>query len=262
MEQLCRNIHMPEEVTGILLELDRTLEHFCLESLRREETWEAGLLQLRRQLGEDPDGYKELCCMLRCAQLAKEECRGLGLTEEIYYATMGCFSRFVREHMESYGRYGFDRGFWTVRQISCRLFRIGELEYELTTLEGEKAVSLHIPSDAKLRKGLLEDSLSAAREVIGKAFPDYKDSVMFCHSWLLSPTLKELLPPASNILTFQSFFEIQPLPNANEDVLLWVFKNPELPPEQYPQDTSLQRKLKKYLLEGGTFLDAKGILRF
>lgn len=261
MEQLCRKINMPQEVTEILISLDRTLGNVCLEPLRREETWETGLTSLREQLGEDPDGFRELCCMLRCAKMAREECDSLGFTESEYYATFGCFSRFVREHLESFGRYGFDRGFWTVRQISCRLFRIGELEYELTELEGEPAVSIHIPSDAKLKKDLLEASLKAARERISESFPDYAGSVMYCQSWLLSPTLGELLPESSNILTFQSFFEISPLPEANEDVALWVFKNPDLPVQQYPENTSLQRKLKQFLLQGGLFRDAKGILR-
>ena len=54
---------------------------------------------------------------------------------------------------------------------------------------------------------------------------------------------KEFLPENSNILRFQELFDIVPDAVSGKDVLLWVFKNPKLPPENYPEDTGLQRKL-------------------
>ena len=43
-------------------------------------------------------------------------------------------------------------------------------------------------------------------------------------------------------------------------MLQWVFKNPDLSPEELPEDTSLQRSLKAFLLAGGTFLNGEGFL--
>lgn len=261
MEQLCRKIHMPGEVTQAVLRWHRDPAFGPdLRKLTREDTWQEGLRELREALGADPGGFKELCCMLRCALDARKEFDRLGISEAVYYDTMGCFSRFVREHMESYGCWGFDRGFWTVRQISCRLLRIGQLEYELTTLNGAPAISLHIPTDVQLRIGPLRESYLSARELIGRVFPEYDGAVMYCHSWLLSPTLHSLLPPDSNILTFQRSFRITPLSAPAEGYILWVFKNPRLLPEQYPENTSLQRRLKAHILHGGSFVDARGIL--
>lgn len=261
MEALCRRIGMPEEVTRRVLALhgDPGFRPDP-EKLTREETWEEGLKELNAALGEDPDGMKMLCCMLRCALEAKGKYRQLGLSDEIYYHTMGCFSRFVGEHLESYGRYGFDRGFWTVRQVSCRLFRIGELEYELIRQDGRPVISLHIPTDVQLRVPLLRQSWEQAREVLSRAFPEYADAPMYCSSWLLSPALHELLPPGSNILAFQRSFSITPLPTPSTGVILWVFKNPKLPPEQYPENTTLQRNLKAHLLAGKPFPNARGFL--
>ena len=116
MEALCRRIGMPEEVTQRLLAMDFPLPD--LRKLTREETWEEGLGEVKAALGDDPEGMKLLRCMLHCALGAREEYRRLGICDDIYFHTMGCFSRFVGEHLESYGRYGFDRGFWTVRQVS------------------------------------------------------------------------------------------------------------------------------------------------
>ena len=130
MKAFCESIHMSEAVTEILVRLDSVLEQFpCQALLIQEGHWEEGLQQLRDVLGEDPGGMKQLCCMLRCARKAREIYDRLGISKTIYLDTMAAFSRFVREHMESYGAYGFDRGFWTVRQVSGTLFRIGQLEY-------------------------------------------------------------------------------------------------------------------------------------
>ena len=261
MEELCRGIHMPEEVTEILLRFHRDPAFSPeLTALTREEAWETGLAHLRKALGDDPGGFKMLCCMLRCALDARKTYRSLGLSEEIYYDTMGCFSRFVREHRESYGSYGFDRGFWTVRQVSCRLLRIGQLEYELIRLEGYPVISLHIPTDVRLLTPLLRQSWEDAMTLLGRVFPEYENAPVYCHSWLLSPTLAELLPPESNIRKFQASFAVTPLDTPCTGVIQWVFKNPTLPPDQYPENTSLQRKLKAFLLAGGTFADAKGFL--
>lgn len=262
MEQLCRKINMPEDVTRKLVELHNSLEILpCLDLLMQEETWSEGLTQLKDALGDDPGGFKRLCCMLRCALRTKDEYNRLGISEEIYVDTMAAFSRFVREHMESYGRYGFDRGFWTPRQVSAKLFRIGQLEYELTTRDGKKIISLHIPTDVNLRPEILRPSLRDGLRELYRIFPACEGQPVYCHSWLLAPLLKDLLPETSNILRFQELFDIQPDSAPGKDVLLWVFKNPKLPKAEYPENTSLQRKLKQFFLDGGEFLEGKGYLR-
>jgi len=262
MEQFCRKINMPEEVTQKMAALHESLEEYpCLPLLMEETTWEAGLAQLKEALGEDPQGFKRLCSMLRCAMKAKTTYDALGIPETIYTDSMAAFSRFVREHMESYGCYGFNRGSWTTRQVSSKLFRIGQLEYELTTLEGVPAVSLHIPTDVDLRAEVLGPSVREGLKELFRIFPEYADKTVYCHSWLLSPLLKDLLPETSNILKFQNLFDIEPDGTPGNDVLLWVFKNPKLAREDYPENTSLQRKLKQFFLDGGQFLEGKGYLR-
>lgn len=225
-----------------------------------EDSWESGRRELLSSLGADPDGFQELCCQLRCALKAKAEFDRLGLSGDIYWGTMGCFSRFVREHQESYGCYGFDRGFWTVRQIICRLFRIGQLEYELTALDGAPAISLHIPSDVQLELPLLRESYVRARAVLPAAFPEYRDAPMFCSSWLLSPVLVRLLPEESRILQFQRSFHLLSTDPNSRGYVQWIFKKPHLSPEDYPEDTRLQRTLKTYLLQGNRFPAGKGVL--
>ena len=262
MEQLCRQINMPEEVTQAMVALHSTLEVYpCLDLLMQEETWPQGLEQLKEALGDDPRGMKRLCSMLRCALRARAEYQRLGIPETIYVDTMAAFSRFVREHMDSYGCYGFDRGSWTPRQVSAKLFRIGQLEYEMTRLDGEPIVSLHIPTDVDLRPEVLRPSVKAGLAEFCRLFPEYADKKVYCHSWLMSPLLKQMLRPGSNILRFQDMFDMDAEAVPGNGVLLWVFKNPKLPKEDLPENTSLQRTLKQFFLDGGQFLEGKGFLR-
>lgn len=260
LSELCYRLHMPEPVICDILSFAEAAD---LETLRssmvlmfRPECWEKGLDLLKQQLGEDPKGIRMLTCQLICALETRNRYQAAGISDSVFLATMDCFPRFVKEHRESFGFYGFDREWWTVRQLSGVLFRIGLLEYEL--IEG--FVSLHIPSGARLEPSAVAASVEAAREFIARYFPDWQEAPFICHSWLLSPTLRELLPVDSYILHFQSLFDITPTGLSDRDFLVWVFRNKDIPLSQLPENTSLQRKLKAHLLEGKSFQDARGIL--
>ena len=259
LEGLCGEIAMPGELTAQILPLAEAVSRIPrLEELYDPQTWDAGYERLSELLGEDPRGVKTLCYFLFRAEETWDQYRALGWSRERYRDTMRCFSRFAGEYRRRWGRDGFDRGRWTVRQISGRLVRVGELEYERTTLEGKPALSLHIPSDARLLPDLLRLSWAQAREDLGAAFPEYRDVPLFCDSWLLSPALKELLPETSNILRFQRSFSITPLDRCS--FMRCVFSDPELPLAQQPEDTTLRRRVKAFLLSGGTIPDGRGIL--
>ena len=179
---------------------------------------------------------------------------------------MKCFSRFVREHDASCGCYGFDRGFWTTRQRDAKLFRLGELEYELLCEgEGEKAIGLHIPSDASLEMNRLNASLSKARDFLNRHFPDWANAPIRCSSWLLSPALKDLLPPGSRILGFQAAFDLTGTKPEADDVVQWVFGLSEAQKagcrlEDLPENTTLRRNMKALMGAGGSVGTAEGIL--
>ncbi|WP_051201123.1 acyltransferase domain-containing protein [Butyrivibrio sp. XPD2002] len=183
--------------------------------------------------------------------------------EDIFIATIGCFSRFVHEHFVSYGYYGFDRDFWTTRQVNAKLFRIGELEYEI--IDGNENLYLHIPSDAVMKSAPLNMSLDMAKEFFAKYFPEKENSAIRCESWLLAPKLKTLLKEDSNIIRFQNAFDIEEeFPDAM-DFLEWVFhiaggQRNTVVFADLPEDTSLQRGIKKLLLSSGCVGSAEGVL--
>lgn len=65
---------------------------------------------------------KILCCMLKAAAISLEKYREQEIEDRVFNDTMKCFTRFVEEHKVSYGIYGFDRDFWTGRQLPSSFF--------------------------------------------------------------------------------------------------------------------------------------------
>lgn len=259
LSSLCRAIRLPAEATEAVLSLEHEVSVPSLYKLRTEGLWKEGLAEAKEQLGDDPRGFKMLACQLLCAVHCHDDYIRMGFSDRIYTDTFACFTRFVGEHLASFGHYGFDRGFWTVRQVSGRLFRIGVLEYELLVENGQKVVSLHIPSDADLSLPLLRESYDEAKALIDRAFPDFADVPYVCGSWLLSPDLKGLLPATSKILAFQRSFEIRNT-FADEEFKEWVYGRMDIPNEALPESTSLQRNLKAFLLAGNIFHSGEGPL--
>ena len=111
----------------------------------------------------------------------------------------------------------------------------------------------------------LDESVTQARAFLREYLPEWAEAPMECESWLLSPALCKLLPEGSNILRFQNAFEVAETDPEPMDVLEWVYC---LTPSQQktvnlsglPEDTSLRRNMKAFLLSGGKVGVARGWL--
>lgn len=264
IKQISDMIELQSEVQEKLLLLQDTIAteevNRWIPLLTEVDKWVEARLKLKELLVPDEKGFKMLLCMLQAAAYSYEKYESLGISEKIFIDTMKCFTRFVAEHKVSFGYYGFDRDFWTGRQLSLLLFRVGELEVEKRICQGEKTVAVHIPSDAKMTRENCITSFKQAKELFEKCDKEYVDVPYTCHSWLLSPVLKELLPENSRIIQFQNMFEIVKVEPENTDYMEWVFKSKDIPLAQLPEDTSLQRAMKKHLLNGGWIGAGEGII--
>lgn len=105
----------------------------------------------------------------------------------------------------------------------------------------------------------IKESVQKACKFINKYFTQYVGVKIVCHSWLLSPNLRFVLPEDSKIIKFQKLFTILRVDEDNE-FMLWIFKNPNLTIDQLPENTLLQKNLKAYLKRGGTLGSAYGEL--
>lgn len=259
---LCDRIYLPVEIREKVITYYNTDDFGrtgrFLEGLKKRETEEGVRRELEKTLEPDPGKIKMLTCMLQCGADLYRWYEEKGIPERIFFDTMGCFTRFIKECREMTGAWAFDREWWTGRQISGTLFRIGELEYEMLD-DSERKVSIHIPSDAVLTREKCDASMEAAESFFARFFPDYQDKDYVCDSWLLSPELKELLPWDSHILDFQRRFRILKVDYQGEDYREWVFKTKNARIVDFPENTRLQKNMKRYLLEGGKIGNGFGV---
>lgn len=217
--------------------------------------------RLIARLLSDDDGLKMLSLMLFSAKTSLQKYQAYGIPENIFIDTFNCFSRFTKEYKKQYGKFGFDRGFWTGRQLSLTLFRIGELEYELSrSLNGEREVALHVPSDCDLSSDKIDLSIENAKSFIKKFYPDYAQAPYYITSWLNSPLLKEVLDDSSKILAFQTRFTVIS-ERPSDEYKFWVYGFPNLNPEDFSENTSLQRRLKSLILSGRVMTEATAKLK-
>lgn len=259
LAELVRIVGLPGEAAdGVLAFAERGLEG--AEPLVADLTHPERAERAERELEERLQGEKwgVLTCLLLAAARAHEEYVRLGIPEEVFSDTMRCFPRFVKEHRALTGKWDFDRGWWAWRATSLRLFRIGALEYEL--ISGEKrALSLHIPSDASLDLEACRSSREEARAFFAAHFSICRQAPVVCESWLLHPALRDLLGEESNIVRFASLFDIARVDDEDTSYRAFVFRRTDGDIADYPEKTTLQRRLKEHLLRGGCTGSALGI---
>ena len=265
IEIICENINMPLEATQKVVETLPQLVNFedeiaamnCREI--SEESWK----QLKKRLEPDQDGWKILTAMLIASKKACQTMQTKGDIQQQIWATMGVFSRFVKEHFSELGRYGFDRDFWTWRQLCGQIIRLGCFEYETAIYDGkdwkeihtgEPCILIHIPSDSNMSHEQQEQSIALART-------KWKDLPFCCYSWLMAPALDEFLPANSKLREFRSRFEVSQVDLENKDYIRWVFNNTQAPVEKWPEETTLQRNIKAHIINDGKIGAAWGYLK-
>ena len=264
LETLCNGINLQPELKNEVLDFYKS-ETFCnikdrINGLKNMKTEAAARYILKEQLGEDEKQVKLLTCMLVCAAEQYEWYQEKSIPDSVFFATMRCFTRFISECEKITGILAFDREWWTARQLSGILFRIGELEYEMMHENNAPVISMHIPSDSVLTPENCDRSIKEANRFFAERFPEYEKCKYICDSWLLAPELSVLLPAQSNIIAFQKRFTVTSVDYSGMEYTEWVFKTRKHHIPDFPEQTALQKNMKKYLLDGGKVGNGFGIL--
>jgi len=134
-------------------------------------------------------------------------------------------------------------------------------EWSLCARPGDPMIGVHIPAVDPLDYGECRAAIEQARDFFPKYCPEFDFKGFVCGSWLLDPTLQDFLPQTSNIVRFQSLFNLYPSPDGNA----WqtrerVFGNPDLPLDKVPLKTSLQRIVHDQMLNGHRFREGEMFL--
>lgn len=215
------------------------------------------------------DLYK-LAVMLEYAEInAKPYYIDKGIDLSIYYDTM----QDIVIWCENNNNKGLKNVNWISNHVKCELFKIGRLQYQLykcknKTLDysympfdyGDDLIYVHIPQGEKLEFADCVESLKKANEFFAKYIPAYNYDFYFCESWLLYEENYAFMKPSCNILQFQSLFDIVYSEAHDEQAIERIFGKRQLIKLKYPENTSLQKSAKKYMLDGNKLGIGVGII--
>lgn len=263
--ELCDEIYIQPEIKTRVFDFANNFDFNAVNKQLKDflvyEKMKEARLELQVILGDDKENIRILTCMLKASADIYDIYKAKGISDKIYFDTMKCYTRFINETFRITGRIYFDRYWWTTRQAGCHLFRIGELEYEIMHIDSDIIINLHIPSDADFSPHAVDNSLECAGIFFAEHFPEIADKKYCCHSWLLDSQLKEMLSEESNIINFQKRFEIYDKGEVDTEFIEWLYNTGATADyKTLPENTTLQRKMKAYLISGGEIRNSYGRL--
>lgn len=198
--------------------------------------------------------------------------------ETIYHDTVGDLQCKLQECYTVKKVWGIQSIEWCYKIFRFEVFNLGRLQYCIGnyTLEdteicgnavkkGDKVITIHIPSSGK------PFDRSSRLDSYEKAYYFYKDCfnskkpLFMCDSWLIHPINKELLGEKSNISSFIDDFKIvhSSFSLATNSDLWRIFgADADLPPEQLPRNTSMQKAFAQWLEKGNTLGSGVGLFYY
>lgn len=132
-------------------------------------------------------------------------------------------------------------------------------QYRLILQPGETVLSVHIPRGTDISVQQASASLSAGFKAAIKYYPEFDIKALYCRSWLLDPSLKDLLQPTAKIPQFGNMFTRYPSKSAGREVFSFVFPQ-AMPLQQLPENTSLERAVKNHYINGNHILAYSGFI--
>ncbi|MFH2067863.1 MAG: acyltransferase domain-containing protein [Candidatus Omnitrophota bacterium] len=120
-------------------------------------------------------------------------------------------------------------------------------------VKGDPVLSLHIPPGGKMGINECGESLNRAVEFFRRNFPEKPPVAITCSSWMFSPLLEQILPPASNLVLFERELYLYSCASTELSWLWFVFLQEKLDFKTAPRETSLQRAILGFLEAGHTW---------
>lgn len=212
----------------------------------------------------------------------------LQISESIFYDTLSDLRIWIDNYKTNTNKNGVEELNWLHLHLNLKLFKLGRLQFQksrqifknykkddINLKIGNLILAIHIPGENTLSSNECLQSISMAEVFFKKYFPEYNTNYFSCYSWLLYSKNKDFIKKDSNILKFQSFFNVIFEKEAPSQHYLWIF-NKRYPDkkliahknkfgsygmlENAPQKTSLQKNLYEYIISGGKLGVSYGIL--
>ena len=176
---------------------------------------------------------------------------------------------WLRNYKKTHGCLGLASKAWIAFGMSGRLFRLGRMQFEMTTIKedvnlpglkkGDDALEGHVPQGEPLDHDECIKSYKAAFPFFEKYF-NFSAKAVHLSTWMLDPVLNEIFPPTSNVLKWQADATILPETKTAPDLLRFIFGTPTIDLKTAPRDTTMRRKIIEHLEAGGEFHNYCGII--
>lgn len=153
---------------------------------------------------------------------------------------------------------------WIKNHLDCNLFRLGRLQFQFFVCNsiqydykklpfnfGDKVIFIHIPQGEKLNKNYCIESIKEASAFFDRYFSEFEYEYYFCDSWLLYENNKLFMDVNSNIIKFQSLFDVGFSVNDDSQSIQRIFGVKSKNISSYSENTTLQKAAKIFLLNGG-----------
>ena len=255
-EELICKLNLPEQTLAAVRSLPLPEHHLALK-----ESFFAGTALFKEFAQQNLNGLGVLRLYLEWITDTKERYDTLGIPETCFWDSMKDIPIWCEDYMTKHGEPGFKEWEWVGRSLRLELIRLGRLQFEPIRLSqdvtldgtiypaGTSTLDVHIPAGEPLS---VEDALSSLYQAstFYKTHFDQKFALFHCHSWLISPDLKELLSEHSRIIQFQNLFTVYKTDNEERQAEERVFGFLSDDPNDYPETTSLQKAVKQYMLDG------------
>ena len=229
-------------------------------------------------LGE-PYGFlpatMDLLLLIQMLPILREQYVLQDIPMKYYDAIVNSFRGHAERTLESKGVATAGVAWWSMAYFKLKMFSIGRLIYkwrpfrETFTVgdyvieEGVYHIDVHIPSSGSFAPEVVHASYDEARAFFEKRY-NQKGLLFGCSSWLMSPTLDEMLPPTSNILAFAHEYTIlkTSVDETGEKTGHYVFGSgvDMTNVDALPENSSLQRAMKARLKEGKGIGHAFGVI--
>ena len=153
--------------------------------------------------------------------------------------------------------------YWFLHPMRGELFKVGRFEYMLRKASEvhetfpEKlgidcwVLDMHIPGGGSMSREVTFSSWKEGLEFFSALYPDRKPEAVVCVSWIFSPDLPLFLPAESHLVALQDTVHIHPVTWSEIEGVPFIMGTSSENPDDWPDETSLQRAFKKHVKGGG-----------
>ena len=192
--------------------------------------------------------------------------RERGISDRIWFDSMCDLKWKLWECKAVKGSWGSFVAGWFPGFFNLTRFALGRLQFEIVEFDGEyekdgkklkkgdKVINVHIPRTlTPLDKESRDDAYAQAAEFFS-GMTDGAPIAFVCSSWLLYPEAEKILPAHSNIRGFMADYDIirSKVDEEGDYHNMWRLFDMDFTGDfkDYPEDSSLRRAYKKFLLDG------------